>query len=76
VGVTDGDPAVKALHGQQLHPVCDGDVGLRLQLPQPVQRGSGVGGVVAEAVRVGDRGRQRLRQRRGLGHLESNRPHR
>lgn len=76
VRVADGQPAVEALDHEQLHAVLGGHRPLRPGGPERVERGAGVGRVVAEAVPVGHRGGQCLAQRVGLHHLQPHAPDR
>ncbi len=75
VGVADGEPAVQALHTEQLHAVRTGHCVLRFVVPQLIQRGARECGVVAEAVAVGDGRRQLLVERLRLHHLQAHPTH-
>ena len=76
VGVADGQPAVLALHHEELHLVRGGGRLLRLPGVERVEGVARVRRVVAEAVGVGDGGGERLAERRGLHHLEAYPAHR
>nr|WP_250549011.1 hypothetical protein [Pseudonocardia sp. H11422] len=73
VRVADRQPAVEALHEQQLRPMGRGHRGLR---GQRGGRRHVEGRVVAQRVAVGQRAAEPGRRRGGLEHLQADPPHR